>query len=360
MATIKLENIEMKYDNNYILKSFNLTINHGELLVLLGESGCGKSTLLKIIAGIIMPNQGMIKADDLDISHYPPQLRKIGYVPQAQILFPHMTVFENIAFGLKARKLSEIQINENIDNISHITQIEELLDRFPSELSGGQKQKVALARALAIKPDILLLDEPLSSIDAINRESLSLIIRQIQQTTQTTVLYVTHNQEEARLIADNIAILYDGKIQQFGNLREMISYPKNYKIARILNFPNIWPINNYTIVDNNSLFDTPLGKIKINIEKPENKTGFQIDSSNLKLKLLEIEKVDFTPQNFTIEGIILNIIYKSENKFQILIQSVENPKEYIKFYGEESIEYYNKLKKKPIVLSIPINKIIFF
>ena len=216
MTKLELKEISMKYERKYILENLILDVNHGELLVLLGESGCGKTTLLKIIAGIIEPEKGEILMDGENITHLAPQKRKIGYVPQAQVLFPHMKIKENISFGLEAHKFDKQEIENKIKWVAELTQIEELLDRYPSEISGGQKQRVALGRAMAIEPNLLLLDEPLSSIDASGRESLALTIRRIQKETETTTLYVTHNQEEARLISDRVALMYDGKIQQIG------------------------------------------------------------------------------------------------------------------------------------------------
>ena len=200
MVSVKIENLSMGYEKKLIIENFDLEIYEGELLVLLGESGCGKTSLLKILAGIIPPEEGKIFFDQEEITDLTPQKRKVGYVPQAQVLFPHMKVKQNISFGLEAHKLPKEEIEERIKWISEITQIQELLERFPSEISGGQKQRVALARALAIKPNLLLLDEPLSSIDASGRESLALTIRRIQKETGITTLYVTHNQEESRLM----------------------------------------------------------------------------------------------------------------------------------------------------------------
>ncbi|MHA1612331.1 MAG: ABC transporter ATP-binding protein, partial [Promethearchaeota archaeon] len=218
MAFLEISSLRLKYQNEYILDRFNLTVQKGELLVLLGESGCGKTSLLKILLGILQPDDGIIKLEGIPILNLPPQNRKMGYVPQAQVLFHHMTVKENVNFGLEVHK--EIPNPQDLySKAIRLTQLSTLEDRYPSELSGGQQQRVALARAIAIQPQILLLDEPLSSIDASNREELALTIRRIQQETNTTILYVTHNHEEARLIADRIAVIFDGKIQQLGLTR---------------------------------------------------------------------------------------------------------------------------------------------
>ncbi|MHA1476206.1 MAG: ABC transporter ATP-binding protein, partial [Promethearchaeota archaeon] len=231
MTYLKLQNIHMKYQNEYIINDLNLNVQRGELLILLGSSGCGKTSLLKIIAGLIHPEKGEIIIEDQDITEFSPQRREIGYVPQSQVLFPHLNIKENIAFGLRARNKenSKDAFEQKIQDVAKLAQIEDLLERFPSEISGGQKQRVALARAIVIKPKLLLLDEPLSSIDASSRESLALMIKRIQRETKTTTIYVTHNQQEARLIADRVAIMYNGIIQQSGTMINIDNNPKNFQ-----------------------------------------------------------------------------------------------------------------------------------
>ena len=188
MITLEIKSIAIKYEKAYILENFSLTVSKGEILVLLGESGCGKSTLLKMIAGILRPEIGQILLDSIIINNLSPQSREIGYVPQAQVLFPHLTVRQNIEFGMKAQKYSRTLMKEKLEDIVNLTQLSDLLDRYPSELSGGQQQRVAIARTMVINPKILLMDEPLSSIDSFAREKLALMIRQINKTLNTTVL----------------------------------------------------------------------------------------------------------------------------------------------------------------------------
>ncbi|MHA1745179.1 MAG: ABC transporter ATP-binding protein [Promethearchaeota archaeon] len=263
MAKLELRNISMKYQQQAILSEFNLTIKNGELLVLLGDSGCGKTTLIKIIAGIIAPESGEILMGDQNMGKIPSQYRKVGYVPQSQVLFPHLSIRENVIFGLKAQKLSNDRIQQKLKHVTNLTAIGSILDRFPSEISGGQKQRVALARAMAVEPQILLLDEPLSSIDATNRESLAMMIRKIQQNTRTTVLYVTHNQEEARLISDQIAIIANGKIQQQGRMLDIERAPRNFTVANIIGLSNLWAITSCTESNAKTKIVTTLGDFTI-------------------------------------------------------------------------------------------------
>ncbi len=332
MTKLELKEISMKYERKYILEDLILEVNHGELLVLLGESGCGKTSLLKIIAGIIKPEKGDILMDGENITHLAPQKRKIGYVPQAQVLFPHMKIRENISFGLEAHRFDKQEIEDKIKWVAELTQIEDLLDRYPSEISGGQKQRVALGRAMAIEPRLLLLDEPLSSIDASGRESLALTIRRIQKETETTTLYVTHNQEEARLICDRVALMYDGKIQQIGKVIEIDKNPLNLIIAKIMGSVNIWSIEFIEKKDKHSIITTPIGSFQLPYEIIKHKpTGIKIPAEVIELSF-DIGSTDHRSDtsNFILNGKIKSIVEKDEETHRIIIDLSETVSEYIK------------------------------
>ena len=332
MTKLVLKEISMKYERKYILEDLVLDVNHGELLVLLGESGCGKTTLLKIIAGIIEPEKGDIIMDGENITHLAPQKRKIGYVPQAQVLFPHMNIRENISFGLEAHKFDKQEIGEKIKWVAELTQIEELLDRYPSEISGGQKQRVALGRAMAIEPHLLLLDEPLSSIDASGREALALTIRRIQKETETTTLYVTHNQEEARLISDRVALMYDGKIQQIGKVMEIDKHPLNLIIAKIMGSDNVWSIEFIEKKDKNSILITPIGNFHLPYEIIDHKpTGLRIPSDVLNISFeVECSKHLKDTNKIILNGKIKSIVEKDEKNLRIIVDLSNTVSEYIK------------------------------
>ncbi|MCK4896508.1 MAG: ABC transporter ATP-binding protein [Candidatus Heimdallarchaeota archaeon] len=325
MAKLSMKKISMKYEKKLILENLELEVKHGELLVLLGESGCGKTTLLKIVAGIIQPEQGKIFVDNTEISNLSPQVRQIGYVPQAQVLFPHMKVKQNIAFGLEARKLTKETIEEKINWIADLVEISDLLDRYPRELSGGQKQRVALARAMAIEPHLLLLDEPLSSIDATGREALALTIRRIQKETSTTTLYVTHNGDEARLISDRVAVIYDGKIQQVGKVLDVEQQPRNYLISKILGSPNIWPIL-YTKKKEKTKLFTSICDIPFQGEISSKITGIKIPPSIISISKDRIED----PNLVVLKCYVKTVIEKSENEYRLILDLKDNPSEYIK------------------------------
>ncbi len=346
MTYLKLQNIYAKYQNDFIINNLNLNVERGELLILLGSSGCGKTTLLKIIAGLIHPEQGKIVIEDQDITEFSPQKREIGYVPQSQVLFPHLNIKENIAFGLRARNNIKIKenskeiIEQKIQDVAKLAQIEDLLKRFPSEISGGQKQRVALARAIVINPKLLLLDEPLSSIDASSRESLALMIKRIQKETKTTTIYVTHNQQESRLIADRVAIMYDGGIQQSGTMIDIDKLPKNFQIAHIMGQLNIWEINSQKFEHGHLIISSPLGQMAIaSKEERENKkiTGIQIHPNKIELanedevvKLKENLDQKFSEQILIIPGKIISIVQLKSKIYQIIIQINQNKENQLK------------------------------
>jgi len=378
----------MKYQNEYIIHDLNLSVERGELLILLGSSGCGKTTLLKIIAGLIHPEKGKIFIEDQDILEFSPQKREIGYVPQSQVLFPHLNIKENIAFGLRARdrnrrlkkkdnnnnknkENSKDGIEQKIQDVAKLAQIENLLTRFPSEISGGQKQRVALARAIVINPRLLLLDEPLSSIDASSRESLALMIKRIQKETKTTTIYVTHNQQEARLIADKVAIMYNGIIQQSGTMIDIDKYPKNFQIAHIMGQLNIWEVNSQKFDQGHLIITTPLGDIAIASKKDKNITGIQIHPNKIELanedEVIREKKIldlDFSEQILIVLGKIISIIQFKSKVYQIIIQininKVEKPFNYLKMQTQDQDLIKNLLINQNIALKINTKDIILF
>lgn len=234
MVSVKLINIWKSYGNVMVLRNLSLEVKNGELMVILGPSGVGKTTTLKIIAGILKPDRGKIYFDNKDVTALPPWERNIGIVFQSPALFPHMTVWENIAFGLEARKWPVDQIIERVEELLDMFRLRGLEDRYPRELSGGQQQRVAIARALAIKPRLLLMDEPFANLDPLLRDSFRWELRRIQERLGITTIFVTHDQEEAFQIADNLAIMLSGKIMQVGEPSEVYNDPLNEEIARFL------------------------------------------------------------------------------------------------------------------------------
>ena len=356
MVKVNIKDMSMRYEKKYILEEMSLDIQDGELLVILGESGCGKSTLLKIIAGLIEPEKGDVLFNDINITKEPPQKRKIGYVPQAQVLFPHMTIRENIQFGLEARKLSKESVADKMNWITKLIQIDDLLDRFPREISGGQRQRVALARAMAIEPDILLLDEPLSSIDASGRESLALTIRRVQRQTGTTTVYVTHNSEEARLISDRVAIMYDGKIQQLAKYSEIDHQPKNYLVARIMGSSNVWQLLFKETNSYGDLLHLPIGKIQLKGGRKEKITGVRIKETSFSVHESEQESA----KDSIIVGKIRSILDQDEESLRCIVALPENVSEYIKVeIKKENLPFKLEVNQE-IILSVDSKEVILF
>lgn len=246
---IKLQNIRKRFGQTVALDDLSLEFCDGKLTTLLGPSGCGKSTLLNLISGILPPTSGSIYFGDRDVTSLSPDKRNIGLVFQNYALYPHMTVGENIAFPLEIKKVSKKERMERAAEFAKLLRIEDYFTRKPSQLSGGQQQRVAIARALAKEPEILLLDEPLSNLDARLRLEMREEIRRLQLETGITTIFVTHDQEEALSISDHILLLKKGRIQQYGLPQELYDEPCNPFVADFLGNP---PINLYEgIVDGN-------------------------------------------------------------------------------------------------------------
>ncbi|WP_432362673.1 ABC transporter ATP-binding protein [Sporosarcina sp. UB5] len=243
MSYVELKDIRVSYDNTTdILKDLNLSIEKGELVSLLGPSGCGKTTTLRVIAGLIEPNDGEFHVDRQNLTKVPVHKRDFGMVFQSYALFPHLTIKENVGFGLKLRKEKKSVIEKKVKDILAITGLEALADRYPKQLSGGQRQRVALARALVIEPKLLLLDEPLSNLDAKLRVAMRIEIKRIQSQLGITSVFVTHDQEECFSISDRVAVMNKGVIEQFDTPEEIYKNPKTEFVARFIGFENFFEL----------------------------------------------------------------------------------------------------------------------
>ena len=232
MSNVILKNIKKSYDNNkVVINNVNLEIKDKEFVVLVGSSGCGKSTLLRMIAGLENITEGEIFIGDKKVNDVPPKDRDIAFVFQSYALYPHMTVRENIAFGLKMRKVPKAEIEKKVQEAAQILNLGEYLDRKPKQLSGGQRQRVALGRAIVRNPKVFLMDEPLSNLDAKLRVQMRAEIKKLHEKLQTTFIYVTHDQTEALTMGDRIVVLNNGDIQQVDSPDEVYNNPKNTFVA---------------------------------------------------------------------------------------------------------------------------------
>jgi putative spermidine/putrescine transport system ATP-binding protein len=231
MADLTLNGLSKHYGDFYAVREVSLTIADGEFLVLLGPSGCGKTTTLRMIAGFIEPSAGHVRLAGQDVTLLPPWRRNAGMVFQSYALFPHMTVAQNVAFGLEMRKLPRADIERRVEEVLALVRLGGYGGRLPRQLSGGQQQRVALARALAIRPDVLLLDEPLSNLDAKLRQEVRVEIRELQRQLGLTTVMVTHDQEEALTMADRLVVMNEGSVRQVGTQRDLYERPADRFVA---------------------------------------------------------------------------------------------------------------------------------
>lgn len=235
---IELSHCGKRYGNMNILNDVSLKVGTGEFITVLGPSGCGKTTTLRVIGGFIIPDEGTVSIRGRDVTNLPPYRRNIGVVFQNYALWPHMTVFEILAFGLKIRKLPREEIARRVDSALEMVRLTGLKDRYPRELSGGQQQRVAMARALAIDPEVIILDEPLSNLDRRLREEMRIELKRLQRSLGVTMLFVTHDQEEALSMSDKVVVMQSGYIQQVADPRTVYERPANSFVAGFLGSAN--------------------------------------------------------------------------------------------------------------------------
>ena len=240
MTRVRVQGVVKRFADTAAIDGVSLDVRPGELFTLVGPSGCGKTTLLRIVAGLLEQDAGSVLFNEDRMDDIPPYLRNIGVVFQSYAIFPHLTVAENIAYGLKARRIPADRITAKVAEVGRLVQLEGLLDRMPSQLSGGQQQRVVLARALVIEPRLLLMDEPLSNLDAKLRVQIRSLIRAVQRELQITTIYVTHDQEEALAISDTIAVMDRGRVLQVGKPWELYLAPGSRFVADFIGTMNVF------------------------------------------------------------------------------------------------------------------------
>ncbi len=264
MASVNLENIHKSFGDQPVLHGIDLDIGDGEFVVFVGPSGCGKSTLLRLIAGLETSNQGSISIGNKIVDHTAPSKRGVAMVFQSYALYPHMSVYNNMAFGLKQAKTPKKEIRKRVEEAANILGLNDLLNRSPKELSGGQRQRVAIGRAIVREPAVFLFDEPLSNLDAALRTQTRLEISRLHQRLKSTMIYVTHDQIEAMTLADRIVVLRDGRVEQYGTPLELYQSPANTFVAGFIGSPKMNFFNpddieyNSTVISGNNK-DTFIG-----------------------------------------------------------------------------------------------------
>jgi putative spermidine/putrescine transport system ATP-binding protein len=312
-ARLRLEGVSRRFGKQDALADLDLAIDAGEFIALLGPSGCGKSTALNCLAGLLPLTGGSIWQDEQRIDTLPPERRGFGMVFQNYALFPHMSIRANVAFGLRMRRLPRAEIRRRTDEAIRLVRLEEHVEKLPGQLSGGQQQRVAIARAVVLEPSLVLMDEPLSNLDAKLRLEMRTEIRRLHQSLGLTTIYVTHDQEEALSLADRLVVLRDGRVQQVGSPQELHARPANWHVADFMGYRNLWPMRARTaeagLIDvageGFRLAGEPVGQITAGDEvvaavRPED---VRIDESNATNALpAEIEVVEYQGRELAVEA----------------------------------------------------------
>ena len=279
---IKLKNIKKRFDETEVLNNFDLSINQGEFITLLGASGCGKTTILRLIAGLEKVDQGQIFINGNDVTDLAANKRQVNMVFQSYALFPFMNVADNVGYSLKIRKVNKEEIRKQVEKALELVQLKGFEKRMPGQLSGGQKQRVAIARAIVNKSEILLLDEPLSALDASLRQQMQVELKQLQRELGITFVYITHDQEEALNMSDRIVVMKEGKIEQIGTPEEIYYQPKTVFVAEFVGKANI-------LTDENG--DTIAVRSENISLSPEEKPGSRLGTVISKTFIMGMEKV---------------------------------------------------------------------
>lgn len=262
MVTVRLKGIVKWLGKTLVLRGVDLTVEGGEFFFILGPSGCGKTTLLRIIAGFLVPDEGQVFFGDRDMTAVPPHQRNAAMVFQHYALFPHMTVWNNVAYGLRLRRLPGDELEGRVREALKLVRLEGFERRYPSQLSGGQQQRVALARAITVRPSVLLLDEPLSNLDAKLRAEMRSELKALQRQLGVTAIYVTHDQKEALAMADRMAVMKDGMILQVGTPAELYRRPASRFVAEFLGDANIWDGRLVALHADGAEVETPFGRLR--------------------------------------------------------------------------------------------------
>lgn len=310
---VDIKGVNKIYGTNHVVKDLNLLVEEGEFLTLLGSSGCGKTTTLRMIAGFEEPTTGSITVEGEPIEDKEPYERNVNTVFQSYALFPHMTIYDNVAYGLKMKKVPKKEIKERVLKMLEMVQLSGFEKRYPSQLSGGQKQRVAIARALINRPKVLLLDEPLGALDLKLRKQMQLELKRLQKKLNITFIYVTHDQEEALTMSDRIAIMHDGVMDQIGSPTEIYERPATKFVATFIGETNVFDGTIRSIEGGKAVIGIENGEVisSGSVEEGDGKnTGFAVNE--FVTVSVRPEKMHFSPkpvEGFTVPAVVRDYIY---------------------------------------------------
>ena len=336
---VDIKGVNKIYGTNHVVKDLNLLVEEGEFLTLLGSSGCGKPTTLRMIAGFEEPTTGSITVEGEPIEDKEPYERNVNTVFQSYALFPHMTIYDNVAYGLKMKKVPKKEIKERVLKMLEMVQLSGFEKRYPSQLSGGQKQRVAIARALINRPKVLLLDEPLGALDLKLRKQMQLELKRLQKKLNITFIYVTHDQEEALTMSDRIAIMHDGVMDQIGSPTEIYERPATKFVATFIGETNVFDGTIRSIEGGKAVIGIENGEVTSSgsVEEGDGKnTGFAVNE--FVTVSVRPEKMHFSPkpvEGFTVPAVVRDYIYVGSVLKCIAVLPNGNELKMEKLAGEE-------------------------
>lgn len=344
---IELIGVSKKFGNYQALHETNITIKNGEFITLLGPSGCGKTTVLRLISGLEQPDSGKIFIGGRDVTDLPPEERHLNMVFQSYALFPHMTVYDNVAFGLRCKKIAEPEVQRRVMDVLRMVKLDQLSNRNPSQLSGGQQQRVAIARAVVNEPIVLLLDEPLSALDYSLRKNMQIELKQLQRRLGITFIFVTHDQEEALSMSDRVAVMNEGYIQQLGTPKDVYEEPESLYVAEFIGETNIF---NTEIIETNA--DKLVAKIEDKCFTLNNKKGLQAKQKiHVVIRPEDIAvwgESEITPEETKdmLPGVVEQVIYKGSTVDLIVRLASDKRILAAEFFNEddEKLDYHTTEK----------------
>lgn len=347
---VSLNNLTKSYDGEYALQTTGLTVRDGEFLTLLGPSGCGKTTLLRLLAGFEVPDSGEIYIKGERVDHLTPEQRHVNMVFQSYALFPHMTVFDNVAFGLRCQGVDESSVTERVNNVLRMVKLIELAQRKPDKLSGGQQQRVAMARAVVNEPQVLLLDEPLSALDYHLRRNMQVELKALQRRLGITFIMVTHDQEEALSMSDRVVVMNHGCIEQIGSPRDIYEEPINLFVAQFVGVANI--LSKTVLSANDKTIEVEVADTRVHfINRKQYRVG---DKVNIvirpeDIKVWNVREVSAESKHEYLPGTVAEVIYKGSTVDLIITLSDGQRISATEFFDEDDEELEYEIGEKVLI-----------